>query len=80
MKPAVQAAARLRAIDPGPVLLANTGRGFEVVRAVIGTAWQTLVHLLVDLITSLALPAGFAVAFARNTGAVTATVRIGTVG
>lgn len=80
MRSAVQAAARLRAINSGPVLLANAGRGLEVVRAVIGAARQTLVHLLIDLIASLALPARLAVTLAGDTGAVAAATRVGTVG
>jgi len=46
----------------------------------IGTAGQTLVYLLIDLIASLTLPAGLAVTFAGDTGTVVATGRIGTVG
>lgn len=80
MKSAVQAAARLRAINTGPVLLANTGRGLEVIRAVIGTARQALIHLLIDLIASFALPARLAITLAGDTGAVTAAVGVGTVG
>lgn len=62
------------------MLLANTGCRFEVVRAVIRTAGQTLVYLLIDLIAPLALPTGLAVTLAGDTGAVAAAVRIGTVG
>ena len=80
MRSAVQAATRLRAIDPGPVLLANAGRRFEVVCPVIGAARQALVHLLVHLIAPLALPTGIAVTLAGDTCAVTVAVGIGTVG
>lgn len=62
------------------MLFANAGRRFEVIRAVIGTAGQTLVYLLIDLTAPLALPAGLAVTLARDTGAVATAVRIGTVG
>lgn len=60
--------------------LADTGCGFQVVRAMIRATWQTLVHLLVDLVASFALPTGFAVTFTGNAGTVTAAVRIGTIG
>lgn len=62
------------------MLLANAGRRFEVVRAVIGAAGQTLVHLLIDLVAPLALPPGLAVTLAGDTGAVAAAVRVGAVG
>jgi len=61
------------------VLLADAGRGFEVVRAVVGAARQALVHLLIDLVAPLALPAGLAVTLAGYTGAVTAAGRVGAV-
>ena len=62
------------------MLLANAGRRFEVVRAVIGAAGQTLIHLLINLIAPLALPAGLAVTLAGDTSAVSAAVRIRAVG
>jgi len=58
------------------MLLANAGRRFEVVRAVIGAARQTLVYLLINLIASFALPTGLAVTLAGDTSAVAAAVRI----
>lgn len=79
MRSTVQAAARLRAIHPGPVFLADAGRGLEIVRAVVGTARQALVYLLVDLVAPFTLPASLAVTLAGDTGTVSAAVRVGTI-
>lgn len=76
---AIEATAWLWTIYTGPVSLADATSGFEVVRAVVRATRQTLVHLLVDLVTPFTLPTCFAIAFASNAGAVTTAVWIRTI-
>jgi hypothetical protein len=76
MGPAIESAARLGAVHPRPVVLADAGRGLEVVGPVLGASGQALVDLLVDLLAALALPTCLAVAFALDAGAVASAVRV----
>ena len=55
---------------PGPVAVADTGGGLQVVGSVLGAARQALVDLLVHRSAVLALPACLAVALAVDAGSV----------
>lgn len=50
--------------------IADTFGRLKIVNSMIGTAWQALVHLLVDDVALVPFPAGLTVALATYTGAV----------
>lgn len=72
VEPAVEAAARLRAVNASPVFLAYARGSLQIVSPVVRASRKALVYLLIDLVASFSLPAGFTVAFTRNAGAMSA--------